>query len=164
MEKDATEPVDHRTRCFVYRGERFLVLIAHITEINKNVLLLPGGGIDKDELSLDGVKREMYEELKLRVSRDPVMFHQFVCSRSPYKQELEKNPTLTSVKDVLDFYVYHLLPTENPEVWTRTNEIFNGWGYVTKAELHSFAKRFDAEIAVGIEESLAVLEKKSAVF
>jgi 8-oxo-dGTP pyrophosphatase MutT (NUDIX family) len=135
-----------------------------VPEVSKTFLILPGGGIDEDELSLAGVKREMYEELKLRVARDPVMFYQHIAVREPYASELKKDPSLTSIKDVLDFYVYHLLPTEQPEVWTRTNEHFVAWGYITRSELHSFAERFGAEVAIGIEMALDEYERKSVVF
>lgn len=154
---------DHRTRAFMFFNGKMLVLLR---DFKPNItVLLPGGGIDPGESSMDGVRREIKEELDFDVVRDPQLFYTHREYRQPYPDELRKwksdHPdwisTYDKVEDIFDFYSYQLSGVDKIGIPNEEQHKFEDWAFIFPHELDSYAKRHNAVIGIGIKEALEIL-------
>ena len=104
MSSPLTTIPDHRTRCLMTFDDKILVMVR--TFKNGPTVLLPGGGIDEGETSVDGIKREIKEELSFDVKTNPLLFYTYKGIRDLYEEEKADHPEGTMIEDIFDFYHY----------------------------------------------------------
>ena len=143
-------PIDKRTRCLLVHDHKVLVLIRDFGK--EKTLLLPGGGIDPGENSLESVRRELVEELDFFCSRPPTLFYTHQQVRPIFAEEKEWFIGKEYVHDYFDFYFLKLQPEDlgRIRVLQSEHEKFIDWGFVPFSSLVDYAEKHNAKLGIGI--------------
>lgn len=154
---------DPRTRCFVIKNGKVLVMIREFPNGHRT-LLLPGGGIDAHESSVTAVKREIQEELTLDVSSDPVYYHTFIQERNIFPDERSYIKGYDKITDIFDFFYYKLKAFEIPTIAQEEHEKWLTWGFVNIEDISRYAKKYNADVGIGVLSAAQVLSTRQSVW
>lgn len=153
-------PIDRRTRCLMVHDHKVLVLIRDFT--SDKTLLLPGGGIDPGESSLDAVKREMKEELDFFCSKPPTFFYTHQQIRPIFAEEREWFIGKEYVHDYFDFYFLKLDPSNLTDIRVvqSEHEKFEAWGFVGFSSVADYAQKYNAKMGIGVLDAIDVYRNR----
>lgn len=109
-----TKPFSIGVRALVVNDQDQVLLVKHSYS---DAWYLPGGGVNKKEHLIDGLKRELYEELQLTINDEPVLL-------GTYSSFFEHKSDFSSVFIIRDFDIN---PTDNFEI--------DKWGFFNFQDL-----------------------------
>lgn len=150
-----TVAVNKRTRIFLIKNGKFLVMIRKFTD--NNALLLPGGGVEGRETFEQAIAREVQEELSYSLLTKPKLIDVFVNERAPHPNEMKKYDGATLIRDEYHFYQHQLSFSDQIEVSAAEKHKFLAIAFVLPSEIQALAKQYNANIGLGIEQAAGKL-------
>lgn len=149
----------HRTRVFLVNEAGEILLMTRnfrdVTRVNSPVVLLPGGGIDEGETSMEGLTREVWEELRVNLSR-PELIHVHRGTRPTTDSEKRYWPRSTEIENTFDFYRAKV-DKDSVRLSSKERKKFDRIDWVMPKDVSYFGYQHNVKIGDGIEEAIAFL-------